>query len=177
MRKWGFLLLAVLLAIALTFRIWHKNRAAVAPPAPVSEHSADPPTVAESPNALKFTRDGIPGKMADEVEHVVRPRQAAAALCDTPNGRFACILVEGPGDEKYFELDADLAASDFAFLAEQSFVTPPFQVSRSMSTFRSVAKSAMDYHAERGDRMLVLICPKKMWDSLSVLCPDSFVKR
>ncbi len=120
---------------------------------------------------LIFQREGLPGRMAEEVERVVRPRFSSAALCEKPGGRFACVLVESPGPEKYFELDRDLNANQFPFLKENDFAPPPFQVSRSMSTYRSVAKMAMKYDDFR-DRMIVLVCPKSEWHDVRITCPE-----
>lgn len=119
---------------------------------------------------LRFNETGLPEKMSAEVEIVVRPRKAAVALSVKPEGRFACILVEGTGFEKYYELDSHLDAGMFAFLTKRNFATPPFPISRSMSTYRSVAKTAMAFDESR-DCMMVLICPQKEWSGLKISLP------
>ena len=122
---------------------------------------------------MKFTHDGLPGKMIDEVEMVVRPRHALAGLYETKHGRFACILVESPGSEKYVELDEGLSADVFPFLKEKGFVAPPPHTSKSMlSVYRSVAKTAMRFRSDYGDRMIVLMCPMNEWDGLQIPCPE-----
>ena len=126
---------------------------------------------APDPPLLHFTLAGLPGKMADAVQLVVRPRRALAALCPQTNGRFACILVEATGPEHYVELDAGLRQEDFPFLKQFGFVAPPPQTSRTMSIFRSVSKTAMNFHEELGDRMIVLMCPAGDWAALRIPMP------
>jgi hypothetical protein len=122
-----------------------------------------------APEFLNFSREGLPGKMVKAVELVVRPRQAAVALCEKEDWRFVCVLVEGPGPEKYFDLDRDLDAGQFPFLKDQGFVRPPPQVLNTMSRFRSVARVEYD---EIRDRMIVLVCPKSEWHALLITCPE-----
>ena len=141
-----------------------KSPPAIAPVTPVAKPD-------QQPAFLKFTPDGLPGKMRDQVEMVVRPLHAQAGLCESEHGRFACVLVESPGPEKYVELDEGLRADSFPFLEKRGFVAPPPHTSKSMlSVYRSVAKTAMDYRADRGDRMIVLMCPINEWDEVQIPC-------
>jgi hypothetical protein len=154
-------LLALGLAVVL-WCFWPRPR----PSQPPNAMRANPVASAE-PAPLRFTNEGLAGKMAEEVERIVRPRHAAAALSVRQGGRLACILVEGPGSEKYFELDRGLSAADFAFLEQQGFIPPPAQVSRTMSRYRSVAKMAMNYE-DACDHMIVLVCPQEQWNLLQL---------
>src|SRR6185295_5679273 len=106
------------------------------------------------PQPLEFSRTGLSEKIVHAVEDMVRPREAAAAVCETQNGRFAYVLVEGTGEEKFFELDTDLSVANFPFLKQHGFAAPPLQVSRTMSRYRSVSKAAMQFDMAN-DRMIV----------------------
>lgn len=147
---------------------------AVRPRPAAAPSSASTPPAPEA-KLLSFSREGLPGAMTLAVEAVVRPREAAAALCEKPEGRFMCVAVDSAGPEKYAQLDRDLTEEQFPFLRQMNFTPPPFQVSRSMSTYRSVAKRAANFD-DVADRMIVLVCPKSDWAQLRIVCPDMTLK-
>lgn len=125
----------------------------------------------DAPVYLEFTRSGITEAMAQQVEIVARPKKAMVALTEMKDGgRFACVVVDGPAGSKCYELDRDLEPSHFVFLQRVGFVSPSEIVSRVMSRYRSVAKSAMNFDPIR-DRMIVLICPQSEWARLKVEIP------
>jgi len=119
---------------------------------------------------MEFTREGVAGKITQAVERVVRAGRAQVAICPRDGGRWVCILVDAR--ERYFELDQGLTSDQFPTLRESGFRRPPSHIARtSSSIYRSVAKRAMGYDAARGDRIIVLMCPRDQWPTLSLQWP------
>jgi hypothetical protein len=56
-------------------------------------------------------------------------------------------------------------------LAAQGFTEPPAPYGRTMSIFKSLAKSALRYNRARGDRVVVMVCPKAKWNELGLEWP------
>ena len=130
-----------------------------------------------SPLTMEFTREGVAGSIVQAVERVVRPGRARVAVrplgdARTPRrARLVCILVDSP--ERYCELDAGLDARDLPVLREEGFRPPPAPVTRTTSIYRSVAKRAMGYRADRGDRIIILLCPREDWPGLRLTWPEA----
>jgi len=118
---------------------------------------------------MQFASRGVAGEVARAVERVVRPGRVRVAAARRGDAQWLCVLVDGPG--RYFELGAGLAVEDFPELPAQGFRPPPSPISRTMSIYRSVARRAMDYSAERGDHIVVLLCPCQEWDELRLRWP------
>ena len=118
---------------------------------------------------MQFTRDGTAGRIAEAVERVLRPRRAQVAVCRRADARWACILVDGPG--RYCDLDVGQAVEDFPCFEVQGFLPPPLPIARTISIYRSVAKRSMGYDAARGDRIVVLVCPREQWGGLDLHWP------
>jgi hypothetical protein len=118
---------------------------------------------------MQFARDGVAGTITQAVERVVQPGRAKVAVCSRDGGRRVCILVDA--DERYVEFGAGLDPGDFPALQEAGFRRPPSPVSRTTSIYRSVAKRAMKYDAQRGDSILVLLCPRAEWPTLALHWP------
>ncbi len=109
------------------------------------------------------------GKIVQAVERVAGPNGVMVGAVHRPTGRWVCVLVEGPA--RYCELDVGLALDDSPGMAASGFIIPPGVVSRTMSAYRSVARSAMDYEWDRGDRIIVLTCPRDQWPDLVLFWP------
>jgi hypothetical protein len=133
-------------------------------------------TVPQTPKAaalpMAFSREGVAGEVATAVERVARPGRAQVALVERGGARWVCILADAGVAERYAVLDQGLSTDDFPFLQEGGFGPPPSHISRSStSIYRSVAKRAMGYDPARGDRIVVLLCPKDQWDGLALAWP------
>jgi hypothetical protein len=101
---------------------------------------------------------------------VVRPGRAQVAVTRRNGGRWVCILVDGR--QRHFELDRGLDPQQFPWLRAAGFrPLPPGRSRHSTSIYRSVAKRAMDYDRERGDRILILLCPREQWPELDLRWP------
>ena len=171
---------AAVLAVAVLFLAWYlvrprsgseSSRARPAERASPGQASVPLPVkVAEPARAMNFGTEEEAGPVTVEVERVVRAGRAATALA-RPGGeaRWVCILVDA--EERYYELDSGWSPGDFPDLTAAGFRPPPEPVSRTMSIYRSVAKPAMGYRADRGDRIVVLLCPKAAWGELHLRWP------
>jgi len=133
--------------------------------------SQGPAAAGGSAPLMEFTRDGIAGMITEAVERVVRPGRACVALRQLGDGRWACILADGPG--RYYDLDAGLSTDDFPGLDAQGFAPPPAPITRTTSIYRSVAKRAMSFDVGRGDRVIVLVCPREQWPGLELRWPPA----
>jgi hypothetical protein len=74
---------------------------------------------------------------------------------------------------RYADLDTGLRLEDFPALRDGGFQPPPAPVLRTLSIYRSMAKKAMDYDAARGDRILILFCPRDEWPRLRLAWPTA----
>ena len=121
---------------------------------------------------MQFGADGTAGKIAKAVERVAGPGRVRVAVLETARGRRICILADEYG--RFYELDKGVGLSDFPALRLGDFKTPPVPIMRTMSTYRSVAKTAAAYDEARGDCMIVLLCPRPDWDQLGLAWPASW---
>jgi hypothetical protein len=118
---------------------------------------------------MEFNREGLAGTISTSVERVTQPGQVQVAARDTGAGRWVCILVND--SHRCYSLDQGVSLTDLPGLREKGFAPPPPPLVPTMSICRSLAKSAMDYHEDRGDRIIVLLCPKEEWDALRLRWP------
>lgn len=121
---------------------------------------------------MEFARDGVAGKITQAVERVARQGRAQVAVRPRDGGRWVCILADSGVRERFYELDRGVGADDFPFLEEAGFRRPPGHIARSsISIYRSVAKRAMGYDHARGDRIIILLCPRSEWPTLDLRWP------
>jgi len=119
---------------------------------------------------VQFTRKDLPGAIVEALEYVVRKGRVQAAAWPLPRPRYFCVMVDGK--ERYYELDRGMQATDFGGLAEGSFRPLPPEMSRTTSVFRAVAKGAVPgFNEDRGDRILILLCPQDDWPKVSLRWP------
>jgi len=141
------------------------------PPASTSSLPASslaPSSPAAEPMA--FSEEGLAGEVLRAVERPARPGNVRVAVRQEGEARWACVLVHHA--ERYAEPDRGMGIGDFPGLHDAGFRLPPPQVSRgTASVFRSLAKRAMAYDRSRGDRILILLCPRDEWDTLELHWP------
>lgn len=120
---------------------------------------------------MEFRSDGVAGSVMRAVERAARPGRARAAVRTRDAARWCCVLAHGPA--RYAELDAGLSFEHFPDLEAQGFCQPPPEVSRATtSVYRSIAKRAFAYDAARGDRIVILLCPREQWSALNLRWPE-----
>ena len=186
MKPWGIVALAtgVVIAAALgalliVLAVQAPQEPEPAGPPPATSTPAGPEAAvpdAPKPTPMAFTREGDAGKVAVAVERVARPGNAQVAVAPRNGGRWICVLVNGR--ERYVELDQGLRADDFPWIGKGGFQPPPPQLARTgTSIYRSVAKRAMGYDAERGDRILIVVCPRDQWPQLALRWPAPSARR
>jgi hypothetical protein len=118
-----------------------------------------------------------PSKLIQAVEEVVGKGRVRASTRRPPNGPvWTCVVVDGP--EHYYELDGDWGIGDFAALQNAGFLPmPATQVRTRSDVYRVAARKGMGYQAGRGDRVVILVCPKPEWESLTFPWPISGARR
>jgi len=117
---------------------------------------------------LEVRADSLAESVVREVERVTRPRQCRLALATRGDARLACLIVEG--DDYYYQLDSGLRPEDFACLRQFDFQEPPPPLQKTLSIYRSLSKTALGYRASAGDRLIILLCPKRVWPELKLEC-------
>lgn len=154
---------AAVAAIALTHRS-ALQRPATARPDPSATQEAGPPV------PIGFSTSGAVAPIVEALEHIVRKGRAAAAVWPRKAPRWYCVLIDGA--ERYYELDRGMRAEHFAGLVEGGFRPMPSPMSRTTSIYRAVAKRAVpSYNEDRGDRILVILCPQADWPKLALHWP------
>lgn len=108
--------------------------------------------------------------MVRAIERVTGAGRVQVTIAGGPAGRRVCILIDEPS--RFYELDQGLTAGDFPVLAKAGFQAAPAPMLQTMSIYRSLAKSAMGYSADAGDRIIVLLCPKAAWQEVRHPWPD-----
>lgn len=135
-----------------------------------AELTAPPEPKAPKRPPMEFTRQGVAGEIAKAVERVVRRGRAKVAIARRNGGRWVCILVDQKS--RTYELDRGMDPADFPFLETGGFQRPPSHIARTgTSIYRAKAKRAMDYDRQRGDRILILLCPREQWPELDFSWP------
>ena len=136
---------------------------------PVSRKSITPnlPPIKPGTEPMLFNREGLTGRISREVERVTKPSQIA--LYAHGKSRWVCILVDN--DERFYTLEEGWHTENFPILAKGNFKQPPAPILRTMSIYRSLAKTEMDYSRENGDGIIVLLCPKDAWTELNLDWP------
>ena len=119
---------------------------------------------------MGFTRDGVAGEITREIERAAGPGRVQVAMRERNGGRSVCILADAT--ERYYDLDEGVTVEDFPALREGGFSPIPSHIARtSSSIFRSVAKRAIGYDRGRGDRIIVILCPRTEWPQLRLNWP------
>jgi len=150
---------AIGLAVLLTRG---RGQAGSGPPSPPS-----PPGVREP---MAFSVRGVAGRVVAALELVVGQGRAQAALWPVGAARWVCAMVDGA--EKTYDLDQGMSADAFAGLLEGGFQPSSAEGARTAGIYRAVARRAVPEFSElRGDRVLVLVCPKAEWPGLSLRWP------
>ena len=122
------------------------------------------------PEPMVFSVEGDAGKIAQAVERPARPGNVQVAIEPRDGGRWVCVLAAGNG--RYYDLDQGLTLDQFPALRDGGFQpVPPQMVRGTTSIYRSIARTAMGYDAARGDRILILLCPRDEWPQLSLTWP------
>lgn len=115
---------------------------------------------------MVFSNDGVAGRILKSAEGVAGAGNAKVAVLTSGDARTICILTAGMA--RNYSLDEGLQPAQFPFIAAQKFSAPDAHVLQTMSIFRSLAKSEMKYSSDRGDRIIVLMCPKEAWATLEL---------
>jgi hypothetical protein len=182
MRALLLIVLAVLLAAA--FFLVRNSAPSPAPIRPAqSAKIADPPPPSAGVSAaepdssqpaksapMAFSREGLNARIIQAVEQVCGKENSQVSVLPRGAARWICVVVQE--EQRYFSLDEGWAPQDFPALAAGNFSAPPEPILRTMSIYRSVAKTALGYRAEQGDRIIVLLCPKKDWPGLNLRWPQ-----
>lgn len=143
----------------------HATQSKPASVAPATAASTSP-----EPTPMEFTREGVAGEITTAVERPARPGRVQVAVRASGDARWVCILADGR--ERYVELDRGLRIEEFPGLQDAGFRPPPPQLSRATtSIYRSVAKRALGYDAARGDRIIIILCPRGQWPTLRLHWP------
>lgn len=154
--------LAVAAALIVGRIILSRRPERPAPAKQAPEESVAPP--------MEFTKVGVPGKVVEAVEMVVRKGRVQAAVCPLRRLLWICVVVDGK--ERLYELGRDMTAASFPGLLDGGFKPVPSEMTRTTSIYRAVAKDAVPvFDEDRGDRILVLLCPKDEWPKLSLHWP------
>ena len=176
MRKslWTGAVLLAAGALAAFHFLGRTGRSRPVPPAPLRDRDNTPPAPAiaepSQRETMQFSQEGLAAAIAVQVERVAGPNRSRIAVRQAPDGpQWACVLVDSP--ECHYELDEGWRPEDLPFLANAGFQPPPPALSRTMSIYRSVTKTAMRYQRERGDRIIVLFCPKSQWGQVPFSWP------
>ena len=163
----GFRIAAfVALGILVAGLLWHLSKKP-----PLCRAGDARPVVSEG-IPMQFGADGTAGKIAQAVARVAGPGRVRVAVLESVRGRCVCILADEYG--RFYEMDQGVSLSDFPAVRRGDFKTPPVPIVRTMSAYRSVAKMAAGYDEARGDRMIVLLCPRPDWDQLGLAWPASW---
>jgi hypothetical protein len=172
--------LAVLL-ILIGAMYWYLRPAPAVPVAPappavqpekkaiaISEKKTQPIAIPAKPQ-LPFSREGVAAKIVQEVERVARPKAANVALLSSDDARLVVVVVDAP--ERAFAMDPGLQAQYLTIIEAQGFHEPPGPMAMTMSRYASVAKTAMNFDAAKGDHMMVLQCPEAEWQKIDLPGP------
>ena len=118
-----------------------------------------------------------PSAVVRNVEEVVGKGRVRASTRKPPGGpTWTCVVVDAP--EHFYELDGDWRIGDFPALQDAGFQpVPATQVRTRSDIYRVMARRGMGYQAERGDRVVILICPKPEWGTLTFPWPVSGARR
>ena len=116
------------------------------------------------PEAVRFAREGKAGALTIALERILDEGRARVAMTSRGDARWVCALIDA--EKRYAGLDGGLRVGDVPVLKEQGFSEPPLPVAKTMSIYRSHAKTAIDYRRKRGDLVVVLLCPKAEWEQL-----------
>ena len=140
------------------------------PEAPSTSQPGTAASAAAGPVPMAFTREGVAGAITSAVERPARPGRVQVAVRASGEARWVCILADGR--ERYVELDRGLRIEEFPGLQDAGFRPPPPQLSRATtSIYRSLAKRALGYDAARGDRIIIILCPRDQWPTLRLHWP------
>jgi len=127
-------------------------------PAPVAAIEPSPEPTLAAPVPIVFKRDGLNARIIHEVETVCGSNNSQVAVLESERGRWVCIVVAE--ERRFYSLDGDWRLQNFPALQRIGFIAPSPPVLKTMSIYRSVAKTAMQYNAAAGDRIIVLLCDR-----------------
>jgi hypothetical protein len=125
------------------------------------------PASAEAP--MVFSRIGANARIVEEVEKVCGENNSKVAMQSTAHGRRVCIVVAD--ERRYYSLELDQRPEQFGFLQKMAFAAAPPPIEKTMSIYRSVAKTAMLYNSAAGDRIIILLCDRNSWPLLDLKWP------
>jgi hypothetical protein len=123
---------------------------------------------------MVFSNDGLAGNILHAAEGVAGNGNAKVSVYAHSGGRLICVLTAGM--QRNYSLDEGLEPEQFPFIQSQKFVPPDPHVLQTMSIYRSLAKREVGFSAERGDRIIVLLCPKEDWPNLDLRWPEELIK-
>jgi hypothetical protein len=119
--------------------------------------------------AMVFSNEGEAAAVTGAIERILPPGSVKTALITAGPARHVCVLTAGPA--RGATLDDGLSPEDYPWLAEGGFATPASDPGKSLSIIRSTVKSVIGYNAGKGDRIIVLTCPKEDWETLRLTWP------
>ena len=153
-------------------KIVKQYRQAHFPPAPnqpgstmrviVSDPKIDPPDLQLAQRIMHETEE-VAGR--GNVRVTARPLGAA---------NHVYILAAGNG--RFFSLDDGIRPGDIRGLIENGFTAPPPIAIKTMSVFRSMAKLKMNFDSKKGDRIVVVSCPREDWNKINLVWPDALIQ-
>jgi hypothetical protein len=163
------------LVLARVFALKHaRHRAPKTQPAPTvpTPNPAAPSTSPPAPGTdlIEFKSDSADAQLLRVNEGVAGAGNVLIATRTVGSARWVVILAAGM--DRYYSLDQDIGPDNMDGLQAAGFKEPPPPISQSMSIFRSLTKTEMNYLGEKGDRIIVLLCPKDTWQKLQLHWPQ-----
>lgn len=126
-----------------------------------------PPVSPSQREAMVFRRDGDSAPIVEEVDRVIGAGKSSAARVKRGEATWICMLVDdaGPwiGPEPYWP------ESLFPEMKVLNLQVPPPPAFRTLSIYRSVV--ARRLKLGDGDRILILVLPKELWNEVQLLWP------
>jgi flagellar biosynthesis/type III secretory pathway M-ring protein FliF/YscJ len=120
-------------------------------------------------NTIHFS-GGKYSKIIKTIEQVVGKGRVRASTRFPPGGpAWTCVTVDGP--ERVCLMDSDWTLDDFPVLREAGFQPVQGPSIKTLSIYKSLTISSMSYQATRGDRVVVLVCPKADWEAMTIPWP------